>query len=443
MAEDEDQAIDTALALLAVEDAEAADDAQAALEWLTGDQGLELVTQHCVQTFCWYELPAKWPPGLDGHVRATEALARVFDLLRMPRYAAICRSGQTREILAAYQDSLQSGMASYRRAIAASGIAPPDLPDFVWGQAMGSEEASAWLSASEILELAVASGDLVPGKRAWKKRQRDLVRVHLEAAREELLGQSLAEVILSERAESWTSGHRSPTRYKATAAIANRLLHPVVLPLEAADEPLSRWQWLLGELDAGIPLTQTGNLARAFVQRSAERFGWAFSRPPATETDLYDLHQLRSLAAELRLTRKTNRTLTLTAKGRDLLADPARLWRATAPALIGGNKFTIFAGELFLALLLHANGAAVPAGEAAETVGQAVAEEGFRDGCTGLPPSERDIAWAIARTANLCRALELLQPGSTWPDHTYKLTPVGTATAVAALRARATGPRTL
>ena len=41
---------------------------------------------------------------------------------------------------------------------------------------------------------------------------------------------------------------------------------------------------------------------------------------------------------------------------------------------------------------------------------------------------------AIARTANLCRALGLLIPGSDWPDRRCQLTPVGTATALEALR---------
>ena len=143
MAEDDDQAIGTALALLAVEDAEAANEAQAALEWITADEGLELLTQHRVQGFCWYELPVKWMTSQDGHARVVAALALAFDLLHMPRYAAICRSGQTREILAAYQAGMQAGMAAYRRAVAASGITPPDLPDFAWGQAMGIEEARA------------------------------------------------------------------------------------------------------------------------------------------------------------------------------------------------------------------------------------------------------------------------------------------------------------
>jgi hypothetical protein len=265
MADDVHQVIGAALALLAVEDPAAADDAQAVLEWIAGDYGLELVTQHRVQNFCWYELPVKWMTGPGGHARVVAALARAFDLLQMPRYAAICRSATTRDILAAYQAGTEKGTAAFRRAVTASGITPPDLPGFTWGAGMGSHEAGAWTSATELLELAVASGDLVPGARGWKARQQELVRAHLDAPREELLGQPLAAVIVSERAEAWVSRWRSPTRQKLAAAVANRLLHPAQLPAEAAADPLPRWRWLLGQLADGIPLTQAGNLSRAFV----------------------------------------------------------------------------------------------------------------------------------------------------------------------------------
>lgn len=441
MADEEHPEIGTALALLAVEDPAAADDAQAALEWIAGDHGLELVTQHQVQCFCWYELPVKWMTGHDEHARVLAALARAFDLLRMPRYAAICRSDTTRAVLAAYQADTASGKAAFRRAITTSGINPPDLPGFTWGAGMGSHEAGAWTSATELLELAIASGDLTPGARGWKARQQELVRAHLDAPRQELLGQSLAAVIVSERAEAWVSRWRSPARQQIAAAVANRLLHPVQLPAEAAADPLPRWRWLLGQLGDGIPLTQAGNLSRAFVRQNAARFGWDLSRPPGTETDLYDLHQLRYLAADLKMARRSGRALTLTARGRRLLDDPGQLWRATATALPSGNTLTVFAGELFLALL--ADGEPQPAAQITATVAQAVTEEGFRDSRTDMPPDEHDISWAISRTANLCRALGLLAPGSDWPDRQYRLTPVGTATALEALRARATGPRTL
>src|SRR5260370_39668379 len=73
MAEDENQEITAALAKLAEEDARAADDAGAALEWIAGDQGPALFTQQRVQNFCWYELPAKWLTSLAGQLRGAGA----------------------------------------------------------------------------------------------------------------------------------------------------------------------------------------------------------------------------------------------------------------------------------------------------------------------------------------------------------------------------------
>jgi hypothetical protein len=306
---------------------------------------------------------------------------------------------------------------------------------------MGLEEASAWSSTAEFLELAVAGGDLVPGARGWKTRQQELVRRHLNTPRAELMGQTFVQLVLTERAETWVNLRRSSTRRKILAAIANRLLHPAQLPADAADDPLPRLRWLLGELDGGIALTQTGNLSQKFVQQAADRFGWDFARPPRTEDDLYDLHRLRRLAQRLRLARRAGRTLTLTAVGRRLATDPVRLWRATAAGLLDGNDFSVFAGELFLALLLGTG--PVPYEKIKAAVGQAAGEEGFRESRTSEPPGEQDVGWVLHHTINLCRALGLLAVGGDWADRSYELTGAGKATALEALRARATGPRTV
>src|SRR5260221_8318917 len=143
---------------------------------------------------------------------------------------------------------------------------------------MGFQEVSAWSSTAEFLELAVASGDLVPGARGWKTRQQELVRTHLSTPQAELLGQSFAQVILTERAETWVTLRRSETRRQILAAIVNRLLHPVELPAEAAADPLPPLRWLLEQLNGGVALTQTGNINQKFVQQNADRFGWDFSR---------------------------------------------------------------------------------------------------------------------------------------------------------------------
>src|SRR6266568_4717589 len=199
MAEDEAPQIAAVLAKLAGQDAAAAEDARAALEWIAGDQGLVFITQQRIQSFCW-----------------------------------------------------------------------SDLPDFQWGPAMGFEEASAWSSTAEFLEVAVSSGDLVPGRRGWKARQQELVRAHLNVPQAGLLGQTLAQVILTERAETWVNARRSETRRQILAAITNRLLHPAELPSATAADPLPLLRWLLDQLDGGIALTQTGNLNRKFVQDSAD-----------------------------------------------------------------------------------------------------------------------------------------------------------------------------
>jgi hypothetical protein len=268
MAEDEDREIASALAELAEQDAAVAEDARAALEWVAGEPVRASITRERIQVFCWYELPVKWFVDLEEELRIISALAEALDLLQLPRYAAICRSGETREILNAYEVSTEHGHAAFRRAAAASGIVPPDLPDFEWG-AVG---------------------------------------------------------------------------------------------------------WLLTQLDDGIALTQTGNLSRKFVQQSADRFGWDFPQPPRTEDELFDLQQLRHFAQDLGLARRPGGTLKLTAKGRRLLADPGSLWRAVAAGLLGDNDFAVFAGELFLALLLDAG--SVPDIQIKATVGQAVTEEG-------------------------------------------------------------------
>jgi hypothetical protein len=441
MADDENPEIAAAVAKLAGEDPSAASDAEAAVEWIAGGQGLALITQERIQNFVWYDLPMKWMTGLDGKVAVAEALAQALDLLGLPKYAAICRSETTRAILSAYAVSTADGRFAFRRANAASGIQPSDLPEFEWGAMMGFQEASALSSTADFLELAVASGDLVPGARGWKTRQQELVRTHLNIPRVELVGQTLAQLILTERAETWVNLRRSETRRRILAAIANRLLHPAELPAEAAADPLPPLRWLLGQLDGGIALTQTGNLNQKFVQAAADRFGWDFPRPPRTEDDLFDLHQLRDLAQRLRLARRTGRQLALTAKGRRSLGDPDRLWRAAASGLLDGSDFSVFAGELVLALLLDTD--SMPYDEIKAVVGQAAGEEGFREARTGEPPTDHEVGWAISDTTNLCRALAVLSAGGDWNDRSYGLTKVGKVAALEALRARATGPRTI
>ena len=75
MAEDEDRQFAAVLAKLTGQDAAAAEDARAALEWIAGDQGLVFITQQRIQDFCWYDLPVKWLIDLDDKLRVVAALS--------------------------------------------------------------------------------------------------------------------------------------------------------------------------------------------------------------------------------------------------------------------------------------------------------------------------------------------------------------------------------
>jgi hypothetical protein len=79
------------------------------------------------------------------------------------------------------------------------------------------------------------ANQMSPGSLRWSRdrttcRSQELVQTHLDTPQPDLLGQTLAQVILTERAETWVSRHRGETRRRILAPIANRLLHPAELP---------------------------------------------------------------------------------------------------------------------------------------------------------------------------------------------------------------------
>jgi hypothetical protein len=139
--ESSDTIVAGALERLRAEDEHLGGDAEAALNSLTWDEGLETITRYGLQRFLWYELPRKWMTDLEGRRHLAMALGRVLDLVGLPRYAAICRSPETDAVLAAYERDDREGFAAFRRAEERSGVHPPDLPELTWGPAMGMQEA--------------------------------------------------------------------------------------------------------------------------------------------------------------------------------------------------------------------------------------------------------------------------------------------------------------
>lgn len=384
----------------------------------------------------------KWLTDADHHRSVVDALSRAFDLLGLPRYSALCRSQKTGAILEAYERSNEEGLKAFRKANAASGIRPPDLDELQWGSVMGMRESAALSSTAEFLELAVASGEFVPGARGWKARHQDLTRAHLTTPRVELVGRTWLELIREERLETWLEGRRSPTRRELFRPLATQLQQPAHLP-PGIDDPLPPLRWLLGELADGQALTQTGNLNRAFVQAAATRFGWwdlGLHSLPRTEDELYDLHQVRALAQRLGLIRRTGRSLVLTRNGRAAVDDQELLWRRTAAGLLLSDPFTLAAGEITLVVLLSTD--TIPADDLDDAANPILHQEGWREQRTGAPPSDRVVSQAIHATTNLLRALNLLATEGDGRDRAYTLSPAGRAIAHEALRQRATGPKT-
>src|SRR6266702_5249787 len=93
----------------------------------------------------------------------------------------------------------------------------------------------------------------------------------MDAPRAELLGQSLAAVIVSERAETKVSTWR------------NRLLQPAELPVQAAADPLPLWRWLLIDRDVfRVSTARCGHLVESCrLGRSSRRFA-SWGKPAVT-----------------------------------------------------------------------------------------------------------------------------------------------------------------
>ena len=103
------------------------------------------------------------------------------------------------------------------------------------------------------------------------------------------------------------------------------------------------------------------------------------------------------------------------------------------------DDFGAIVTELALALLLDAD--EMLQAELVERVHAAVVGEGWHDRATGRPPAPEDVRRQLADPLRLLGVLGLSREGGDWRARTVALTGVGRATALEALRARATGPR--
>jgi hypothetical protein len=435
------QLVPRTLARLRRTNPSAAQRAERALAELLGEGGLADLTQHSLQTYLWYALPTADEPQLTA-----AALQSFFELAEMHRYAAIAGSAQTREILATYDEQGQvAGSRSAARAMDASGILPPDLPELEWGELMGAAEASAYERIAATLELAMAAGEFKPGGRGWRLTQQRLTRTQLTMVRPD--GPPLLDRVRAERLDAWADVGGHERRALAEAALPGMLTDPS--PPRDLTERMAPVQWLL-ELAAGrpgdppgIPLTVTGNLARRVVQEAAERFGWwdLPDRPPRSESDIWRLSELRVALQRAGALRRSGRRLLLGTRGRTILGDPTAQWTTAMGLLVDETEFELAAQEAGLLLLLQARGM-VEARDLIQEVASVMAGSGWRDTGRGTPPEEADVSRAVWALLHRCELWSLVEEGRGPGFATrLRLSDAGVRGAHTALRMLALRPR--
>ena len=140
----DDEDVEGAIERMAGRDLDRGRDAEHVYDTLTWGEGPSRIDQAGVQRWLWYELPTKYMTDEPGYMtRLAAVAAELFDELGLGAYAEICRSQVTAGVHAAFDRSRGDGFAAMRKALASSGIDPPDLDSFAWGQVMGTEEAMA------------------------------------------------------------------------------------------------------------------------------------------------------------------------------------------------------------------------------------------------------------------------------------------------------------
>ena len=439
--------VTAALARIDKRDEDLASEAGHVYNTLTWNEGPGQIRRANVQDWLWYRLPTKYlTDEADYMGRLAETAAILFDELGLDAYAAVCRDERTAAVHAAFERSDTEGFKAMRKAREASGIEPPDLDDFVWGQTMGMEEACAHATVENALEAAIHAGELVVGGRGWRGRRQAITTATLDGDRPNEPGQSWRTVVVTERISEWirTASMRAERVGRRRADIANRLLHPVDALTDLAEhmEPVT---WLLERFGEEQALTQAGYLNRGFVVQVHEQHPWddpfRTRGTPRSETDVIVLHRLRVWLESAGALRKRGKVLRRTERGAAMAGDPSSAWeaftRTVAPE--GWDRFVIEDAAL---ILLERDGPVAMSDLLDEIAADAV-ELGWRTSDGGLerPPNEQDVRYAFHTSWALLDLFGFAAENGDWRNRAVSIRPEGESTLLAVLRAAAAGPK--
>lgn len=439
--------VTAALARIGERDEDLGREAAHVYNTLTWDEGPGLLRRAGVQDWLWYQLPTKYITDEVGYMgRLAETAAVLFDELGLDAYAAVCRDERTAAVHAAFDRSNTEGFKAMRKARDASGIEPPDLDDFAWGQTMGIEEASAYATVENTLEAAIDDGTLAVGGRGWRARQQEIATAALDSDHPTEPGQSWRTAVVTERIGDWvrSASMRAERVGRRRADIANRLLHPIDPPPDL-DRHMKPVTWLLELFGDEQALTHAGYLNRSFVVQVHEQHPWEDEfrarGTPRSETDVIVLHRLRSWLDSVGALRKRGKVLRRTERGAAMSRDPLVAWEAFTRAISpeGWDRFVI--EEAAVALLEQREPIAIKdllGGIAGDAV-----ELGWRttDGGLHRPPNEQDVRFAFHTSWALLELFGFATEHGDWRNRAASVPPAGESTLLAVLRASAAGPK--
>ena len=328
--------------------------ARAALGWMVPEGGsLGELNQVELQEFLWYQLPTRWMVETSELHEIAWSLGDLLAAAGFERYAGLCRAPETHRLLDAWQqdDHKPARKAMKRRS-------PPRGWSRTTRRCWGGPRSWGPRSTGEPAgERGSGAGDrrgrAVPGARGWKQQAARITDASLTLPRIDRHGGTMMQAVCRERAERWAA-EPPAARQEGLTPILPLLEGEVAVPAGAA-ESLTPMRWLLEHIGGGTTLTQAGWLPKALVLKANDTFGW-FDLPGftvRTETGPAQLATLNDLARSTRLITKKGRRVSLSARGRQALGDPSRLWRVVVSGMFAAGTFEGEGAALAGATLLH------------------------------------------------------------------------------------------
>ncbi|MBI4897076.1 MAG: hypothetical protein HY827_01755 [Actinobacteria bacterium] len=427
----EPRALNGALASLEADRPGDAEHAMSAL-WSLGMQDETepfTVSRHETQLFLWSTLPRKYLTGVEGQLAVAEAIGEFFDRLgdRAKDLSTLCRLPVTRQIIDSFDRSWDLGFRLMCKELKRAGLGAPNLPDFEWGMTTGVLEAIARESIEDLIDDAIDAGMLIAGSTTFNKGCRQIAAGFLDSDQIPL---ELRQAVESRTWRKLIEDERLDRRIATADEPLRRLLEPAIRraqayesPIVAIEAPLLRW--LLQYDNGTVPLTATGNLARAVVRAAASEHSELtrhnpYGAEPRGVDDLYQLQELADFALNAKLLRRSRKMLVATPLARTACTDRTVLAGAIERTLLKGEDFTSAVYESACAVL--ATAAPVTREALLDQVLDMVSTRWHT--LDGSPPTHYEIYSPIAELNRLLETLGAMERRSY--DEPYQLTTAGT-----------------